>query len=257
MKLLIADNDQAARCQLSAMIKRIPNCKEVGYAVDGMEAVCKSYKLKIDALLIDLEIPKINGIEAIKYINKMKNPPVVIVTTANVNGALDAYNVNVFSYLLKPIRENKLKDALRRAYQYIKNKAGHEQTNGVYDQAEQYHICCRDGKNMELIGISDISHMRSEGKSTFVFHNNGRITVGDQSLRFFLGEFHQWLMQIHRHTLINKLYLKGLQIDKQRHGFVCLKGVSQPLLVSRRNLAKVRHYIRSYSEANKIWQNRL
>ena len=251
MKLLIADNDKAARLQLTSMVRKIPICKEVGYAEDGMEAIYKSYRLKVDALLIELEIPKISGIEAIKHINKMENPPIPIVTTTNPGGALDAYNVNVFSYLLKPIRENKLRDALGRACRYWKSRAGNQRTGKVFDRTEKYHICCRHGKNMELIGISDISHLHAENKYTFIYHKNGRITVSDQSLCFFIGEFHQWLLQIHRHTLINKLHLKGLKVNHQQRGFACLQGVDKLLPVSRRNLPEVRRYLRSYSELNK------
>lgn len=252
MKLLIADNDKAARLQLTSMVKKIPICREVGHAEDGMEAIYKSYRLKVDALLIELEIPKISGIEAIKHINKMENPPVSIVTTANAGGALDAYNVNVFSYLLKPIRENKLRDALGRACRYLKSRASNQRAGRVFDRAEKYHICCRQGKNMELIGIKDISHLHAENKYTFIHHQNGRITMSNQSLCFFTGEFYQWLLQIHRHTVINKLHLKGLKVNHQRHGFACLQGVDKLLPISRRNLPEVRRYLRSYSELDKM-----
>lgn len=248
MNFLIADNDKVSRQQLSSMIKNIPGCIEVGYAGDGVEAIYKSYKLRVDILLIDLEIPKINGIEAIKHINKMSNPPVSIVTTANTDNALEAYSVNVFSYLLKPVRENKLRDAIARAKRYTQKSkfVGTKQTSAVLDQAEKYHICCRNGKNLELIGISDISHLHAENKCTFVFHKGGRVTISDQSLRLFLGEFRHWLLQIHRNTLVNKSYISSLRISNHGCGFVCLKGVKNLLSVSRRNLPEVRRYVRSY-----------
>lgn len=245
MRLLIADNDGVARRQLSGMIRDIPDCMEVGQAKDGMEAIYKSYKLGIDALLIEVEIPRVNGIDAIRHINRMQNPPVTIVTTANANNALDAYSVHVFSYLLKPVREKKLRDALKRASLY---RGGGRRPMKVLDQGEQYRICCTSGKNMELVGLSEISHMRADNKYTLVFHKNGRIVVSDNSLQFFMKEFRHWVMQVHRNTLINKSYVKGLRVNSEGRGFVCLEGVRDMLPVSRRNFPELRRYIRSYGK---------
>ena len=247
MKLLIVDNDKAARRQLSGMVRNIPDCREVGQAADGMEAIYKSYKLGIDALLIEVEIPKVHGIDAIRHINRMENPPVSIVTTANANNALDAYSVHVFSYLLKPVREKKLRDALKRAGLYRNGRTGGRSVD-VLDQGGPYRICCTNGRNMELIGLSEVSHIRSENKYTLVFHGNGRVTPSDNSLRFFLKEFHQWMLQVHRNTLINKSYIKGLQVNSEGGGFVCLEGVKDMLPVSRRNFPELRRYIRSYTK---------
>ena len=112
MNVLIVDCNETARQHLSTLIQNISGCKEVGQVEDGVEAIYQTHKLDVDVLLIDVETPQADGIETIRQVNKMNNPPLTIITTSSPDNAMAAFNANVFSYLLKPIREKKLRGTL-------------------------------------------------------------------------------------------------------------------------------------------------
>jgi two-component system response regulator AlgR len=81
-----------------------------------LDALRLLQKLPVDALLLDIRMPGMDGIEVAQHLQKLHRPPAVIFTTAYDTYACQAFEVNAVDYLMKPVRAERLKAALSKAH---------------------------------------------------------------------------------------------------------------------------------------------
>ena len=252
MNILIVDDEPLASNRLNDLIDKIPGCRNVGTAADGIDAVYKAYDLDIDIILMDISLPRMDGLEAARHIREFERPPIIIFTTAYPDHALEAFSVHASGYLMKPIRHQDLVEVLNFAQSTSANKI-HEPV--FYGQFERNHICCRNSGELQLIALNKIYCMRSAKKFTQVVHQDGT-SLTEKSLKQFAAEFSHRLMQVHRNTIINKAFLNKLRRVSFNHYEVLLQGIEDPIVVSRRHLPKIRKHLKSFMVSQKIIQQR-
>lgn len=115
MKLLIADDEYLVIDSLKYMVEKFARDIEVvGTAKSGREAIEKAMELKPDIIFMDIHMPGIDGMEAIKQIKAINSDIVFVIITAYeyFNYAKEAINLGVHDYLLKPINRGKVVEAL-------------------------------------------------------------------------------------------------------------------------------------------------
>lgn len=123
-KVLLADDEQIALDALRYMVnKSFPEKCVIETARSGREAVGKAESFKPDLVFMDIQMPGLNGIEAIEEIRKFDNDIVFIMLTAydKFDYARKALNIGAFEYLLKPINRTKIAEALQKAFDKIDN----------------------------------------------------------------------------------------------------------------------------------------
>jgi two-component system, response regulator YesN len=125
MKLLIADDEYLVIDSLKYMVERfVENVEVVGTAKSGREAIEKAMELKPEIVFMDIHMPGIDGIEAIKQIKAINRDTVFVIITAYeyFNYAKEAINLGVHDYLLKPINRSKVVETLEGIYTAIASK---------------------------------------------------------------------------------------------------------------------------------------
>lgn len=100
IKCLIVDDEQLARSLLEGYIKKLPHLSLVGSCKSSLEAMAVLQNEKIDLILLDIQMPDLTGIEFLKTLNRK---PLIMFTTAYKEYAIEAYELDVIDYLLKPI----------------------------------------------------------------------------------------------------------------------------------------------------------
>ena len=108
VKVLIVDDSAFMRNTLSSMISTDPEIRVVGVARDGAEAVEKVATLKPDIVTLDVEMPKMNGIEALRQIMAKTPVPVVMVSSMTTEGAkitLDALDIGAVDFIPKNLSD--------------------------------------------------------------------------------------------------------------------------------------------------------
>ncbi|HHO69364.1 MAG TPA: response regulator, partial [Gammaproteobacteria bacterium] len=115
MKALIVDDEPLARSRLARLLEGMDDVETIGEASTGREAIQQSDSLDPDIVLLDIRMPEMDGLEAAMHLSQLDNPPAIIFTTAYNEHALAAFEANAVDYLLKPIRRERLADALARA----------------------------------------------------------------------------------------------------------------------------------------------
>ncbi len=125
MKVLVVDDEPPARARLVHMLNSTPDFEPVGEAANGMEAVEMVQSHRPAVVLMDIRMPGKDGLEASRHLAQMDEPPAIIFTTAYSEHALEAFDTLAVSYLVKPIRQERLEHALNKARKLTQAQARH------------------------------------------------------------------------------------------------------------------------------------
>ena len=114
LKVLLVDDEPAALERLSALFAQIPDTKLVGVARNGREAAQAIAELAPDLVMLDIQMPELSGLALASELAAETRPEIVFVTAFEVYAA-DAFAVEAADYLLKPVRFDRLRQAVERA----------------------------------------------------------------------------------------------------------------------------------------------
>jgi len=115
LRTIIADDEPMARKGIGEELTEIDFISIAGIAENAFQAMQLITTLHPDLLLLDIEMPGLNGLELIK---SLKHPPMVIITTAYPEYALEGYELDVMDYLIKPIDFHRLLKACTKAKEF-------------------------------------------------------------------------------------------------------------------------------------------
>ena len=243
MRALVVDDEALARERLIDLLGEIGSVEVVGEAADGREAIEAVEKLRPDLLLLDIRMPRMDGLEAARHLGGFEHAPAIIFCTAYDEHALAAFDANAVDYLLKPIRGERLRAALERAGRF-----NHEMLDGI-DRAsaeprERSHLCARVRGNLVLVPIMEIDYLLAEDKYVVVHHGGGEVLI-EEPLKALESEFGERFVRIHRNCLVALDKLAGLSRTPDGRVLARLDRIDTELEVSRRNLPALRKLVRS------------
>lgn len=243
IKALIVDDERLARNRLRRLLTEL-DVEVVDEGVDGIEAVNLAASHAADILFLDINMPRMNGLEAAKKINEqMEQPPSIVFCTAYDEFALQAFETNASAYLLKPANTDDLAKVIERAGQISRLQANRNSSFGdsVADvsNAPATLVISHHG-GTESVPLMDILYFRSIDKHVFAFIKNRGEVLVDYTLKDLQLDFANELVRTHRSSLVNRHYL--VKLKKDDAGFACLvlKGIEQTIPVSRRHYSAVK-----------------
>ena len=112
---LVVDDERPVLDELVWLLGRDERIATVRAAQSGTEALRLLEAGDVDLIFLDVVMPGLNGLEIAKVLTKFKHPPRIVFVTAHEAHAVDAFELNAVDYLLKPIREERLRESVRRA----------------------------------------------------------------------------------------------------------------------------------------------
>ena len=238
LKILIVDDEPPARNRLISLIGELPGAYQIFEADQGLAALEKITQTPIDIVLLDVRMPVMDGLEVAHHLAGMERPPAVIFTTAFQDHALEAFDTQAVDYLLKPIRKERLQQALERAG--ILQRARVAELRRVDQPAQpRSHLSATMHGKLKLAPVKDIRYLKAEQKYVVAGWPGGELLL-DESLVALEEEFQQRFIRIHRNALIATEYVATLTKDKDGELVVSLRDMNVTLQVSRRNAAQVK-----------------
>ncbi|NVN49651.1 LytTR family DNA-binding domain-containing protein [Mycolicibacterium hippocampi] len=114
LTVLAVDDEAPALDELAYLLGRHPDIGEVLRAGDATSALRELNARTIDAVFLDINMPGLSGIEMAGVLTNFSRPPAIVFVTAHDDKAIAAFDVGAVDYLLKPIREHRLDEAIRR-----------------------------------------------------------------------------------------------------------------------------------------------
>jgi DNA-binding LytR/AlgR family response regulator len=155
MKCLIVDDNKMARMALKQLVAQVPALELVAECSDAHEAFDQLNKTAIDLLLLDIEMPEMTGLELIRKMGR--NRPLIIFTTAKKDYAVEAFELNVVDYLIKPIELPRFRQAVEKATEAI------ESNKAEVKVEEQGFVFVKDNGILKRISIEDILYLEAMG----------------------------------------------------------------------------------------------
>ena len=174
LRIIIADDERPAREYLKAILRTINEAELVGEAENGAEAVKKIKELRPDLALLDLQMPEVSGLEAVKLVPPEQLPLIAFVTAFD-QYAVQAFELNAVDYLLKPVEKERLQMTLERAAERLEHSGWRQRESvrlelaaGTYSQLERAEpierIPVRKRDDIFLIPVTEIASVVADGE---------------------------------------------------------------------------------------------
>jgi two-component system response regulator AlgR len=207
----------------------------VGEAGDGARAVAAAAELRPDVVLLDIRMPRMDGIEVARHLALLPAPPGIVFATAHDEHAMQAFEAQAIAYLLKPVRREKLAAALDRAARLTRRQMDAVEALPLV----RTHVAVRLRDALKLVRVDDVLCFIAEQKYTTVRHLGGDDLIED-SLKTLEAEFGARFTRIHRNALVATARLKALERDAAGQYRVVIDGLAEALDVSRRMATELR-----------------
>lgn len=231
LRVLVVDDEQPAREELAYLLERDDRVGEVLLAASAAEALRILREDPFDTLFLDIAMPGLDGLELAAVLRQFREPPGVVFVTAHMEHAVEAFELAAVDYLLKPVREARLHEAVRRAADAVEGGARESEDT----------IPVELGGVTRFVQRSQVRYVEAHGDYARLHTASGshlvRLPLASLEQRWAVHGF----LRIHRSLLVARAYIEQVQVEDGR-ATVVIDGV--PLPVSRRHTAQVREALR-------------
>jgi len=232
MRVLIVDDEPLARARMAALLGECAGVEIVGNVGDGEAALAALGELQPDALLLDINMPGLDGVALAQRLAGRARPQVIF-CTAYEGHALKAFELGAADYLLKPVRLDRLREALQRAQRRLAD-APREPVAYLHGRLRGEQV---------RIALDEVICLLAEEKYVVVQHRRGELLIED-SLRQLEEAYPDQLIRLHRNCLVPPPRLLGLKTLADGRVLARLDGSELSPEISRRNLPAVRKLLR-------------
>ena len=179
---------------------------------------------------MDVRMPGLDGLSAAQELSRWPAAPAVVFCTAYGDYAVDAFDTNAAGYLLKPVNQDKLAQALAKAARLAPAES---------EPVARSHISAKSRRGVELVAMAEVRYFIADHKYVTVYHCGGELLI-DDTLKELEDEFGERLLRVHRNALVMMEHIQGLERVELGQFRVRLGGLEHGPLVSRRHLPSVR-----------------
>ncbi|MBK0078017.1 two-component system response regulator BtsR [Kosakonia sp. S58] len=233
LRVLIVDDEPLAREMLRSLLQEERDIEVVGECGNAIEGISAVHKLRPDVLFLDIQMPRISGLEMVGMLDP-GNRPYVVFLTAFDEYAVQAFEEHAFDYLLKPIETQRLAKTLNRL----------RQDRGVQDvsllaenQQPLKFIPCTGHSRIWLLQMEEVAFVSSRMSGVYVTSHEGKEGFTELTLRTL--ESRTPLVRCHRQYLVNMAFLKEIRLEDNGQAELLLRdGLTVP--VSRRYLKNLK-----------------
>jgi two-component system LytT family response regulator len=239
LKVIIVDDEEPARLLLRELLGEIGQVTIIAECANGYEAVKAVARETPDLLLLDIQMPKLDGFEVLELLEE--EIPVIFVTAYDQH-ALHAFEIQAVDYLLKPFTPQRLAEAVHRARERIGLAPPAAQELAAIarpDQPFQERVLVREGSNVHVIASSRIDYVEASDDAVIV-HAAGKTHRKLQRLSSLADRLDpERFVRIHRSFLLNVDRLDKIELYAKDSRIAILTD-GRKLPVSRSGYARLR-----------------
>jgi len=196
---LIVDDEAPARSELRYLLAAHPEVEIVGEAASAAEALAFAREATLDVVFLDVEMPGLSGVEAAPLVRERREPPAVVFVTAHDRYAVDAFAVEAFDYLVKPVDPERLARVVERL---------RERTSENALPVEKIPVV--SGGGTELLDFDQVHFVQADGDYSRV-HTYDRTYLCTASLGELEERLGSRFARIHRSHLVNLGKIAGVR----------------------------------------------
>lgn len=235
MNILIVDDEPLARENLRCLLEVEKDIHIVGECSNAIEAIGEIHRKKPDVVFLDIQMPRITGLEMVTMLDP-EHRPYIVFLTAFEEYAIQAFEEHAFDYLLKPLEQERLTKTLNRLRQ------GNKQNIDLLTPPEERLKCipCTRHSRIWLMPIDEAIFATSRLSGVYVTNNQGQEGFTELTLRTL--ETRTQLVRCHRQYLVNMDYVNEIIFGDNGQAELILHNNSQ-IPVSRRYLKPLKEAI--------------
>jgi two-component system LytT family response regulator len=239
LRIAVVDDEPLARAVLCEFLAAEPNVEVVAQCANGFEAVKVVSELTPDLLLLDVQMPKLDGFEVLDLVGR---DVTVVFTTAYDQYALRAFEVHAVDYLLKPISAERWREALARVRERL-GRGERSASPGAMAAARAkeghaHRVLVRDGPRVHVIAVEKIDFVQAQDDYV-CFRSEGRDYLKEQTLAETETSLDPAVfVRIHRSYLLNLARLVRVDQD-ERENRVAVLTDGRRLPVSRAGYSRL------------------
>ena len=228
LKVLLVDEEQPVIDELEYLLGRDPRIGEILTSSSPAAALNVLHDAEVDAVFLDINMPGLTGIELAQVLSRFQSPPPVVFVTAHEEHAVRAFDLRAVDYVLKPVREQRLSEAVRRIIA----------ATGKGNESRDTLIPVERGGVTRFIRRSEVTHVEATGDYVRL-----HTPAGSHLLRVPLTKLTQdWakagFVRIHRSVLVALAHVTEVRNDAGHVSVVVGSGTE--LAVSRRHTRELR-----------------
>lgn len=229
LTVLVVDDEQPALDELAFLLARDDRVGQVSCCDSATEALRVLRDEPVDAVFVDIAMPGLTGLELAEVLARFKEPPRVVFVTAHSEHAVDAFDLQAVDYVLKPVREERLREAVRRV----------SDTGSAAPDDDTIPV--ELGGVTRFVSRSEVRYVEAQGDYTRLHTASGshlvRLPLGSLEERWGEAGF----LRIHRSLLVALAHVDEVRVDAGRCSVVV--GGTE-LQVSRRHTPVLRELLR-------------
>ncbi len=237
MKTIVIDDERLARKELISLLSKFEEIEIVAECGNSEEGIKAIELHNPELIFLDIQMPGKNGFEMLE---ELESVPRVIFVTAYDEYALKAFEVNALDYLLKPVEEDRLAEAVQRVLhdrdEELQDNAASTAASGKLGQDDQ--IFLKDGEKCWFVSLRDIRLFESEGNYVRVYFNNFKPLIL-KSLNNLEERLDHTFFRTNRKFIVNLRWVQGVENWFNGGLRLTLKDGTQ-VEVSRRQSARFR-----------------
>ncbi|HEY1055253.1 MAG TPA: LytTR family DNA-binding domain-containing protein [Emticicia sp.] len=197
---LIVDDEPIARELLRTYTERVPELILLNSCQNANEAYESLYKSQIDLIFLDIKMPVITGVE---FLRSLRKPPLIVLTTAYSEYAVEGFELNCVDYLLKPITFERFYQATQKVLERM------SVANQLIEEPDYLFI--KQDNKLVKVNYVDIQYIRAERDYCMVYLTDKKL-LASMHLRIFENRLpKQQFVRVHRSFIINISKLKAIQ----------------------------------------------
>ncbi len=234
MRILIADDEPVAREILRDLLDEMHGIELAGEAASGTEAIEMSGRLRPDVVLLDFEMPGLDGFGVVRAL-RSERLPLVIFVTAYDQHALAAFDAGAVDYLLKPVRRERLEAALTKARTQL---AG--MSNAPAAPSAPRKIAGVSGGEIHLLAPEDVIALLAEGELVHIVTASRRY-LGQHTLKQFEATLEiPRFRRVRRNAIVNTDHIRKVATLTSKRWLLKMSN-GMDVIVSKRLASAIRH----------------
>lgn len=220
IRFLIVDDEPLAVERLARMLARIDGVTVAGTAHDGGEALRLVDAAAPDAVLLDIAMPGMDGIDVARALGRSARPPVVIFVTAFDTFAVAAFDVEAIDYVMKPVAADRLARAVERARERLAARAGNEGPPPATAHLEEFWVS--EARGLVRLAATEIDRISAERDYMRLHAGRRSWLINDSMARLEEALDPAHFVRLHRSSIVRRDFVTGLRRDESGRWFARL-----------------------------------
>ncbi|PLR81368.1 LytR/AlgR family response regulator transcription factor [Bacillus sp. V33-4] len=236
--IVIADDDATAREILNHYIELVPDFRIIGEAPNGTELIPLVLTKKPDIIIVDIDMPGLNGLDAVKSLKELFPSLAVIFTTGHTEFAVDAFDISATDYVIKPIDTTRFFKALEKAKKLVQmQKDVSTMTND-----SKKTLTVRTMNAHLYLPVDDILFVEKEGRKTVIYTGYDRFET-NESLQELEVRLQPVFFKTHRSFLVN--LEKIIKIEVMGESYIAhFSNFNKTAHISKLKIQEVQNYFK-------------